>query len=194
MRLYTDFEFCQAKTRDKLPVSCQFCDLKFLKQKGEIKDNRQNFCSHSCRAKYQNPLRKEIKYCKFCSKILSTKKKVFCNHRCNISFEYETNISNWISGKLPGYSGKTFQISKYIRKFLFQKYNSQCSKCSWCAVHPISNRIPLEINHIDGDASNCKEENLELLCPNCHSLTSNFRSLNKGSVRNRKSPQSELNQ
>lgn len=30
---------------------------------------------------------------------------------------------------------------------------------------------------------NNKEENLELLCPNCHSLTDNFGALNKNSTR-----------
>lgn len=30
---------------------------------------------------------------------------------------------------------------------------------------------PLEIEHIDGNALNNKEDNLILLCPNCHSLT-----------------------
>lgn len=29
--------------------------------------------------------------------------------------------------------------------------------------------IQLEINHIDGNWLNCLQENLELLCPNCHS-------------------------
>jgi 5-methylcytosine-specific restriction endonuclease McrA len=39
---------------------------------------------------------------------------------------------------------------------------------------------PLEINHIDGNASNTWEENLEVLCPNCHSLTTNYKNHNKG--------------
>ena len=30
------------------------------------------------------------------------------------------------------------------------------------------------MHHIDGDCTNNKMENLQLLCPNCHSLTSNF--------------------
>lgn len=47
-------------------------------------------------------------------------------------------------------------------------------------------KIPLEVNHIDGNAKNNIEENLELLCPNCHSLTHNFRNLNKKSARTRK--------
>lgn len=28
--------------------------------------------------------------------------------------------------------------------------------------------LMLEIDHIDGDWSNCKQENLRFLCPNCH--------------------------
>jgi 5-methylcytosine-specific restriction endonuclease McrA len=32
----------------------------------------------------------------------------------------------------------------------------------------------------DGDATNNKEENLTLLCPNCHSLTPTYRGANKG--------------
>ena len=33
----------------------------------------------------------------------------------------------------------------------------------------------LELHHIDGNRYNHKKDNLEWLCPNCHSLTSNFR-------------------
>ena len=35
------------------------------------------------------------------------------------------------------------------------------------------------MHHIDGDYTNNKIENLQLLCPNCYSLISNFGSLNK---------------
>ena len=43
----------------------------------------------------------------------------------------------------------------------------------------------LQVNHIDGNYKNNREENLELLCPNCHSLTPNYRSLNRGKGRKR---------
>lgn len=36
---------------------------------------------------------------------------------------------------------------------------------------------------IDGDFRNCSEENLTVLCPNCHSLTPTFMSLNRGNGR-----------
>jgi 5-methylcytosine-specific restriction endonuclease McrA len=35
--------------------------------------------------------------------------------------------------------------------------------------------INLEVHHIDGDRTNNSLENLQLLCPNCHSYTTNFR-------------------
>ena len=43
------------------------------------------------------------------------------------------------------------------------------------------------MEHIDGNSENNNIENLELLCPNCHSLTPTFGALNKGKGRkNRK--------
>jgi len=35
--------------------------------------------------------------------------------------------------------------------------------------------IPLELHHRDGDRTNNSLANIELLCPNCHALTDNYR-------------------
>ena len=45
-----------------------------------------------------------------------------------------------------------------------------------------TNKIPLEVEHIDGNYKNNVEENLTLLCPNCHALTATYKgaNLNKG--------------
>lgn len=39
------------------------------------------------------------------------------------------------------------------------------------------------IDHIDGDASNNKRENIRMICPNCDSQTETFKSKNKNSKR-----------
>jgi len=33
---------------------------------------------------------------------------------------------------------------------------------------------------MDGDSDNNAEENLQLLCPNCHAFTDNYKGANKG--------------
>lgn len=38
--------------------------------------------------------------------------------------------------------------------------------------------IPLEVHHIDGDHLNNTLENLQIICPNCHALTPNFKRKN----------------
>ena len=70
---------------------------------------------------------------------------------------------------------------------MIEKTNGKCSKCGWGEVNPYTKRTPLEINHIDGNSKNNIEINLEILCPNCHSLTDSYKGANKGNGReNRK--------
>ena len=56
----------------------------------------------------------------------------------------------------------------------------RCARCGWSEVNPVIGRSPLEIDHIDGNAYNNVENNLILLCPNCHALTPTYKNLNKG--------------
>jgi len=74
-------------------------------------------------------------------------------------------------------------VSLHIRKYLFSKFNNKCQKCDWAEKHPITGNVPLEIHHVNGNCTYNKEINLELLCPNCHSLTNNFGSLNTGNAK-----------
>jgi len=49
-------------------------------------------------------------------------------------------------------------------------------KCERCNLEKWQNfPIPLEVDHVDGDRTNNKEENLKLLCCNCHALTPTWR-------------------
>ena len=52
-----------------------------------------------------------------------------------------------------------------------------CELCGWAARAP-DGRIPVELDHINGDRSDNRLENLRILCPNCHSLQPTHRGLN----------------
>ena len=63
-----------------------------------------------------------------------------------------------------------YRLSMHIKTYLLEKYNNQCARCGWGETNQYTGKIPLEIEHIDGNYRNNKEENLIVLCPNCHSL------------------------
>jgi hypothetical protein len=53
-----------------------------------------------------------------------------------------------------------------------------CEECGW-AKRSEGGRLPLELDHINGDARDNRLENLRILCPNCHSLKPTHRSCNQ---------------
>jgi HNH endonuclease len=68
----------------------------------------------------------------------------------------------------------------FLSRMLRDRYGNRCSQCGWSERHPTTGKIPVEVEHIDGDWRNNRPENLALLCPNCHALTPTFRALNEG--------------
>lgn len=77
-----------------------------------------------------------------------------------------------LSGKHPQYP-----TSKIIPRLVKEGYKEY--KCECCGIIDWNGeRIGLELNHIDGDNSNHKLDNLEILCPNCHSQTDTYKSRN----------------
>lgn len=41
--------------------------------------------------------------------------------------------------------------SPFIRRYLIMKIGEQCSKCGWAMRHPVTGKIPVEVEHIDGN-------------------------------------------
>ena len=124
--------------------------------------------------------------CKSWGKPLEKRGRIFCSINCQHDYEYKEFIKSWKERRLDGGIGETWiSVSKHIRRYLFEKYDGKCSRCGWSEMNPYTGTIPLEVEHIDGDAENNSEDNLTLLCPNCHSLTKTYRGANRGkSTRN----------
>ena len=104
----------------------------------------------------------------------------FFSNKCQMDFQYREYIRRWKAGLEYGSKGSFGEISGQVKRYLREKYGDQCSECGWSKRHFLTGIVPLEVDHINGDANDNREENLRLLCPNCHSLTANFRNLNRG--------------
>lgn len=123
--------------------------------------------------------------CISCGTQFKTRHQIkFCSNKCQNGYKYRVFLEKWRKGLANGTVGITAKnISGHVRKYLLKKYGNRCSLCGWNKVNTYTDRVPVEIDHIDGDSENSTENNLRLLCPNCHSLTPHFRNLNKGNGR-----------
>lgn len=155
----------------------------------EKKSKVNRFCSRSCAARFNNkiyPKRGLTKECRLCTnKIPST--YTFCescwNSEDGLSARSKVRVYEWLSGKWDGAIGVGDQLSNVIRKYLLLESGLSCQKCGFNKNHPDDNKTILEINHINGNPFDHTKENLEVICPNCHALTSSYRGRNYGNGR-----------
>lgn len=63
--------------------------------------------------------------------------------------------------------------SERLRRALILTRGYECEECG--RTQWLGKPIPLEVHHIDGNPLNNSQDNLQLLCCNCHSLTPNYR-------------------
>ena len=173
------------KKKDEKKKYCLYCGKEI------IGDYRKIFCNHSCAASYNNKgtvrngVERKTKVCLYCGKELEGHQKKFCSNTCQNEYRYQENVMKWKNGEDVGWTGHSAGTKPFIKRYLLEKYDCKCEKCGWGEKNPTTNTVPLQIHHIDGDCKNNKEENLQLLCPNCHSLTETFGRLNKKSARKR---------
>lgn len=108
----------------------------------------------------------------------------YCSNQCQSNHRYSTYIETWKHGGHTGTRGiRAKNLSQHIIRYIMDKYDRRCARCDWNELNPITGKVTLEIDHIDGNSENNNENNLILLCPNCHSLTPNYKNLNKGNGR-----------
>lgn len=110
---------------------------------------------------------------------------MYCTLKCQQAAAYKERIERWKSGKEQGWTGKTAVLCKWVRRYLHESRGTACELCGWDERHPVDGAVLTEVDHVDGNAHNCGEDNLKILCPNCHAKTPTHRARNKTSVRTR---------
>jgi predicted nucleic acid-binding Zn ribbon protein len=155
-------------TKNIKPKYCLNCGKKI--------PNKNKFCNQSCSAIFNNTRRfKKYKECLTCSKKIPLTNK-YCSHKCHMD-----NNRNKLFEKIE--NGDLTLPTLNYKKYLLYKNGEKCEECGWSKINPYTNKIPLELEHIDGNYLNNSLENLKILCPSCHSLTKTYKGANIGNGR-----------
>lgn len=127
-----------------------------------------------------------------CSNAISYKARKtskYCSRSCSASVNNFKNPKRTAAPKPITRSEITetkFQLGiltnrSTLKRKLVSIYGHKCSIClntEWCGKP-----IPIELDHINGNAGDNQPRNLRLLCPNCHSQTPTAKGKNKGNGR-----------
>lgn len=121
---------------------------------------------------------KKEKKCLNCDKEI-VNRNTYCNNKCQLEYQRKGIFKSLEEGDFSRYT-RCDTIHDISKKYLIEKFGEKCSVCGWDEKNEYTNIVPIQINHIDGNPHNHDLSNIELLCPNCHSLTEYFGSRGKG--------------
>ena len=78
-------------------------------------------------------------------------------------------------------TGKQISSAKLKAKLIQDGLKTeQCELCG--IIEWLGKKLPFELHHKNGNHFDNSLDNLQILCPNCHSQTDNFRSRNRTKV------------
>ncbi|MFM2339713.1 MAG: Raoultella phage Ro1 [Candidatus Parcubacteria bacterium] len=117
--------------------------------------------------------------CRQCGKEPAKATYIYCSNQCQRDFERAVYINKWKAGEITGLNSIGL-VSSQVKFYLRKKYQDKCILCGWSKINPVTQRVPLVADHIDGNWMNNTENNLRLVCPNCDALSPTFAALNKG--------------
>ncbi|MEV0672286.1 HNH endonuclease [Mycobacterium sp. NPDC050441] len=118
-----------------------------------------------------------MRLCRSCGAPLEKRsQKVYCSNACQGSARRKASTERWLES---GEASITSLHRHYIRLYLTQ---AQSSCCAICGAASVWQNLPLTLvmDHIDGNPTNNRRENLRLVCPNCDSQLPKSRNRGNG--------------
>jgi hypothetical protein len=117
-----------------------------------------------------------ISTCKNCDKTYQhgySSTGTYCSITCAKQGQLKNKRQLFLEGKIKN--------RMYLKNHLVDIHGWSCMACK--NTEWMGQPVPLELDHIDGNAGDNYPNNLRLLCPNCHAQTPTHKAKNKGNGR-----------
>ena len=144
---------------------------------------KNKYCSRSCAAKVNNRKYKKrspdgisgkTSRCRCGARQYDWRK--FCSRKCYVDSFNEGMKEQFERWKASGAQAEHSKhgLRQSYKDLMIEEVEYRCPRCGWGTRNEYLDKVILTINHIDGDSTNNRYDNLEVLCYNCHTLTPKF--------------------